>query len=56
MGTGPIAGRAAAAGPSTRADSSGANAGGEGHFLENVRQLVYQGGRSGEGYFSPDGK
>jgi len=37
-------------------DSSRAAAAGEEQFLKNVRQLVYQGGRSGEGYFSPDGK
>lgn len=28
----------------------------ETRFLKNTRQLVYQGTRSGEGYFSPDGK
>src|SRR3982074_1097120 len=28
----------------------------EKHFLSNVRQLVFEGKRSGEGYFSPDGK
>jgi len=31
-------------------------AGGEGQFLSNVRQLIYEGRRSGEGYFSPYGK
>lgn len=29
---------------------------GEAQFLSNVRQLIYEGRRSGEGYFSPDGK
>lgn len=29
---------------------------GEADFLSNIRQLIYEGGRSGEGYFSPDGK
>ncbi|NIR51318.1 M28 family peptidase [candidate division KSB1 bacterium] len=29
---------------------------GESQFLSNVRQLLYDGRRSGEGYFSPDGK
>jgi len=38
------------------ADSSQKGSGGEERFLKNVHQLVYQGGRSGEGYFSPDGK
>ena len=28
----------------------------EGRFLANVRQLIFEGKRSGEGYFSPDGK
>ena len=28
----------------------------EAHFLSNIRQLIYEGRRSGEGYFSPDGK
>ena len=28
----------------------------EAHFLSNVRQLTFEGKRSGEGYFSPDGK
>ncbi|HWM25220.1 MAG TPA: M20/M25/M40 family metallo-hydrolase [Chthoniobacterales bacterium] len=28
----------------------------EARFLSNVRQLVFEGRRSGEGYFSPDGK
>jgi len=31
-------------------------AGGEARFLSNVRQLTFEGRRSGEGYFSPDGK
>src|SRR5574337_241213 len=29
---------------------------GESRFLTNIRQLIYEGRRSGEGYFSPDGK
>jgi Tol biopolymer transport system component len=29
---------------------------GESNFLSNVRQLIFEGKRSGEGYFSPDGK
>jgi len=29
---------------------------GESKFLKNTRQLTYEGNRSGEGYFSPDGK
>lgn len=29
---------------------------GEAAFLSNTRQLIYEGRRSGEGYFSPDGK
>ena len=29
---------------------------GESQFLANVRQLTFEGKRSGEGYFSPDGK
>jgi Tol biopolymer transport system component len=28
----------------------------ESQFLSNTRQLIYDGARSGEGYFSPDGK
>jgi hypothetical protein len=28
----------------------------ENRFLSNARQLVFEGKRSGEGYFSPDGK
>ena len=28
----------------------------EARFLTNIRQLIYEGRRSGEGYFSPDGK
>jgi Tol biopolymer transport system component len=31
-------------------------AGQEAQFLSNVRQLTFEGKRSGEGYFSPDGK
>src|SRR2546423_1741866 len=34
-------------------EQSGAN---EAQFLSNTRQLTYEGRRSGEGYFSPDGK
>jgi len=29
---------------------------GESQFLSNTRQLIFEGKRSGEGYFSPDGK
>lgn len=32
------------------------NPAGESQFLSNTRQLIYDGARSGEGYFSPDGK
>ncbi|PYJ85749.1 MAG: peptidase M28, partial [Verrucomicrobia bacterium] len=32
------------------------NAPGEAQFLSNIRQLTFEGGRSGEGYFSLDGK
>lgn len=35
------------------AEEPGAN---EAQFLTNIRQLIYEGKRSGEGYFSPDGK
>jgi Tol biopolymer transport system component/Zn-dependent M28 family amino/carboxypeptidase len=38
------------------ADVSGAAEPNEAAFLKNIRQLVLQGGRSGEGYFSQDGK
>jgi len=38
---------------STAADAPGAQ---ESQFLSNVRQLTFEGKRSGEGYFSPDGK
>lgn len=31
------------------------DAGKEAQFLSNIRQLIYEGKRSGEGYFSPDG-
>jgi Tol biopolymer transport system component len=34
---------------------AGENSGQEGTFLQNVRQLTYEGRRAGEGYFSPDG-
>ena len=33
-----------------------APAAGEARYLSNTRQLTYEGRRSGEGYFSPDGK
>src|SRR5688572_20517192 len=36
--------------------SAAPNASDEGRFLANVRQLIFEGKRSGEGYFSPDGK
>ena len=29
---------------------------GEARFLSQTRQLIFEGRRSGEGYFSPDGK
>ncbi|PYM16474.1 MAG: peptidase M28 [Verrucomicrobia bacterium] len=32
------------------------NSVGEAQFLSNIRQLAFEGRRSGEGYFSPDGK
>src|SRR2546422_169463 len=32
------------------------NAPGEAQFLSQIRQLTYEGRRSGEGYFSPDGR
>src|SRR5688572_1101186 len=32
------------------------NAVAEGRFVSNMRQLIFEGKRSGEGYFSPDGK
>ena len=32
------------------------NSPGEALFLSNIRQLTFEGRRSGEGYFSPDGK
>jgi Tol biopolymer transport system component len=32
------------------------DANGEARFLSNTRQLIFEGRRSGEGYFSPDGK
>ncbi len=37
----------------TAADGDAAK---EARFLKNTRQLIYEGKRSGEGYFSPDGK
>src|SRR5215470_3417998 len=33
-----------------------AEADGEGRFLANARQLTFEGRRSGEGYFAPDGQ
>ncbi len=33
----------------------GENSGAEKQFLSHIRQLIYEGQRSGEGYFSPDG-
>ncbi len=38
---------------SSAADSPASN---EATFLSNTRQLIFEGKRSGEGYFSPDGK
>lgn len=35
---------------------AGARAQDEGTFFSNTRQLTFEGKRSGEGYFSPDGK
>ena len=32
------------------------NSAGETRFLSNIRQLTFQGRRSGEAYFSPDGR
>jgi len=49
-----FAGRTAAA--PAAGDSTGAATPSETVFLKNVRQLVLQGSRSGEGYFSEDGK
>ena len=43
---------AAACGPWA---SAGDGAGQEARFLTNARQLIFEGRRSGEGYFSPDG-
>src|SRR5438874_12106331 len=36
--------------------SAETNAPGEAQFLSHIRQLTFEGRRSGEGYFSPDGK
>src|SRR5258708_34720094 len=36
--------------------SAETNSNGEARFLSNIRQLTFQGRRSGEAYFSPDGK
>ncbi|MBI3849359.1 MAG: M20/M25/M40 family metallo-hydrolase [Verrucomicrobia bacterium] len=38
------------------ANAAETNLNNEGSFLSNTRQLIYEGRRSGEGYFSPDGK
>jgi Tol biopolymer transport system component len=45
----------AAADKNVRAPAE-ANPQDEARFLANTRQLIYEGRRSGEGYFSPDGK
>jgi len=42
--------------PRLAAGATEENAGRESQFLANIRQLTYEGRRSGEGYFSPDGK
>ena len=38
------------------APDSARAASGEAQFLTEVRQLIFEGKRSGEGYFSPDGQ
>jgi Tol biopolymer transport system component len=38
------------------AGAADAGAAGEARFLSHARQLIFEGRRSGEGYFSPDGK
>ena len=38
------------------ASAAETNSAGEARFLSNIRQLTFQGRRSGEAYFSPDGK
>ena len=43
-------------GATTCALADTTNSVGESRFLSNVRQLIFEGRRSGEGYFSPDGK
>jgi Tol biopolymer transport system component len=43
-------------GATTCAFADTTNRVGENQFLSNVRQLIFEGRRSGEGYFSPDGK
>ena len=43
-------------GATTCALADTTNSVGESQFLSNVRQLIFEGRRSGEGYFSPDGK
>lgn len=43
-------------GATTCAFADTTNSAGESQFLSNVRQLIFEGRRSGEGYFSPDGK
>jgi len=39
----------------TAAAARESDTGKESQFLSNIRQLIYEGKRSGEGYFSPDG-
>ncbi len=41
---------------SLSAEAAEPNATSEARFLSNTRQLIFDGRRSGEGYFSPDGK
>src|SRR5688572_20988903 len=36
--------------------TAGSHPAAEARFLSHTRQLIYEGHRSGEGYFSPDGK
>src|SRR5579872_2524652 len=40
----------------TVAQPADSSADAEGRFLSHTRQLIFEGRRSGEGYFSPDGK
>src|SRR5262245_3641456 len=46
----------AAAGLVATAAAAETNSAGEARFLSHIRQLTFQGRRSGEAYFSPDGK